>query len=95
MNTLKLTTLLQQRNGRSSPTYVAESLDESHVHVSFCFSLEEETKPWLESGGKPEVLQTKPNTYEVVSSRISVVYKPTTQEESPVLPQVIKGVISA
>jgi hypothetical protein len=64
------------------------------MNVSSCFSLEEETKPWLESGGKPEIQQMKPKTYEVVSSRISVVYKPTTQEEPPVLPQVINDIIS-
>jgi len=57
------------------------------------FSLEEETKPWLESGEKPEIQPTKPKTYEVVSSRISVVYKPTTQEAPPVLPQVIINVV--
>lgn len=55
-------------------------------------SLEEETKPWLESGGKPEIQQTKPKTYEVVSSRISVVYKPTTQEAPPVLPQIFAAI---
>jgi hypothetical protein len=63
------------------------------MNVSSCFSLEEETKLWLESGGKPEIQQTKPKTYEVVSSRISVVYKPTTQEDPPVLPQVIQNII--
>jgi hypothetical protein len=63
------------------------------MNVPSCFSLEEETKPWLESGGKPEIQQTKPKPCEVVSSRISVVYKPTTQEEPPVLPQVINNII--
>jgi len=61
--------------------------------MPFFFSLEEEKKPWLESGEKPEIQPTKPKTYEVVSSRISVVYKPTTQEAPPVLPQVIINVV--
>jgi hypothetical protein len=61
--------------------------------VSCCFSLEEETKPWLESAGNHEIQRTKPKTYEVVSSRISIVYKPTTQEKPPVLPQVTNNVI--
>jgi hypothetical protein len=63
------------------------------MNVFFCSSLEEETKPWLEPGEKPEIQPTKSKTYEVVSSRISVVYKPTTQETPPVLPQVISNAV--
>ncbi|XP_021926811.1 facilitated trehalose transporter Tret1-2 homolog isoform X2 [Zootermopsis nevadensis] len=55
-------------------------------------SLQEETKPWLESTGNHDIQLAKPKTYEVVSSRISVVYKPTTQETPPVLPQIFAAI---
>ncbi|XP_069703051.1 facilitated trehalose transporter Tret1-2 homolog [Periplaneta americana] len=54
--------------------------------------LEEETKPWLENGGKAEIQRSIPKTYEVGASRISVVYKPTTQESPPVLPQIFAAI---
>ena len=86
-----------QRHRLISPLYGALLLDKRtrllYYKCFFFFRLEEETKPWLESGEKPEIQPTKPKTYEVVSSRISVVYKPTTQEVPPVLPQVVIKVV--